>query len=292
MKTVISILIILSAIGFTAWSVSVRVKAPNALPRLPSKWDEQVCLLDDDEAVRFVSHSITARADLPRATKISQPDLTHSVFKVNPHTKEIYPIAGSWGAESVRHAISRCANIGELDLDFPNPLPPLPNSGDWFVRTGISNEQKMQALQSILSSLAGRQLVIEKRFTDREVILVRGKWAFHSGNDDSELHFYRTSDEVVRSPDFPWDGTLEDSFEHLEDVVRRKIVDEVSEKPVGRLRWKRRSSFDRSEDEKRLDTRLAELQRQTSLEFIRTHRQIPIWFLREKSLTTQSVSAE
>src|SRR6266568_583984 len=288
MKTVISILIILSAIGFTAWSVSVRVKAPNALPRLPSKWDEQVCLLDDDEAVRFVSHSITARADLPRATKISQPDLTHSVFKVNPHTKEIYPIAGSWGAESVRHAISRCANIGELDLDFPNPLPPLPNSGDWFVRTGISNEQKMQALQSILSSLAGRQLVIEKRFTDREVILVRGKWAFHSGNDDSELHFYRTSDEVVRSPDFPWDGTLEDSFEHLEDVVRRKIVDEVSEKPVGRLRWKRRSSFDRSEDEKRLDTRLAELQRQTSLEFIRTHRQIPIWFLREKSLTTQS----
>jgi len=74
-------------------------------------------------------------------------------------------------------------------------------------------------------------------------------------------------------------------------VLGRKMLDEVTDRPTNKTDWANNySEHNASKSEASLGQLLDNVAKQTSLEFVRTKRMIPVWFVREKPPTTQSVN--
>src|SRR3954464_164378 len=112
--------------------------------------------------------------------------------------------------------------------------------GDWFVRTEASVERRMAALQSIFRSYTGKEILLEKRMVEREVLVASGQWAFHQIEEkDVKL---RQGKAVLRKGSVAlyvdnedlWDengggsGALVDLFQRLQQMTRLRIIDEVA----------------------------------------------------------------
>jgi hypothetical protein len=66
------------------------------------------------------------------------------------------------------------------------------------------------------------------------------------------------------------------------------VIDEVEVKPPRDLDWSNNRSDDQArKSESAMIELLENLQKQTGLEYIRTRRPVPKWFVREKTTTTQ-----
>jgi hypothetical protein len=281
LRQVIYIIAAMLLIGIAAWKLCCpRQDISMTLPALEQRWDEQVYTLDRDEAVRFVSPSITAGREnrfnqLFNFVTPTDRKFAHAVFDVD--SSGISPIGEYVGEDTIRDAILRCAGLSELEFELPEHLPVYSTRGDWFTRD-ISTDRKMQALQSVLSAIAGRELIIEKRRVPREVIVVSGKWNFQEPKDRDECFSYTTAQRMLDRHIHA--GNFDESLQSLQKGLKRKVINETDAPAPGQLRWISRNLW--NQDRQRIDRCLISLEKQTSLKFIRTEREIPIWFLREE----------
>jgi hypothetical protein len=153
----------------------------------------------------------------------------------------------------------------------------------------------MKAMESILSSITGRDLIIQEMPAERYVIIARGRWEFHpiSGarlRSGQAVHFYTDKLDPQEAAG-GGTGNLTDFFQRLEDITRIRVINEVTDGPTKPIEWANNFSASRAAGtEPPLRDLLDNLTTQTSLEFIRRPRMVPVWFVRERSTTTQPVN--
>jgi hypothetical protein len=160
-----------------------------------------------------------------------------------------------------------------------------------MLRNDAPMERRMAALQTILSSVTGRNLAIEPRPKERDVIVVSGKWELHALRSDERfpdgIHFYTAASDLTKNAGASR-GEFKDMLSWLSRLTQWKVVDETQGPRPDRLQWYNHRALSGGRlSEVEQDQLLENLTKQTSLEFVRTKRMIPIWFVREKPAATQ-----
>jgi len=297
---VLTALLLAAALGFAlvAWNL-LHVQAAPFPPKLASDWHNQTYGLDDDELERFVPPPYSPRRmqDFGRGWGGSAP--RGYTGQLSYHATPGQTM--QWGMSSAQgdllSAMTFCNGLTLADLDIPEDLRKLPLDGDWVVRIDAPVDQRMKAMESICRAATGRDLLFEKKLAERDVIVVRGNWNFvpvQGGREKRSprrsIHFYTDKlDEQEGAGGGT--GKLKDIFHRLEEISRRKVIDEVSGYPTADVEWYNNySENDAHKSEEKMAMLLDNLAKQTSLEFVRTRRMIPIWFVRDRSAATQPVN--
>jgi hypothetical protein len=182
-----------------------------------------------------------------------------------------------------------------VELDIPDQLYSVAVDGDWIVNVALPLDRRNKALLSILRSATGRDLLIEQRLVERDVIVARGDWSFvpmaqQPTGQTIWLQFYTDKLDHTRASYSP-PANLTNILEWLEGTTNRKVIDEVTQRPAQDVPWMNHTSAnDAIDNEQKRGQLLENLHKQTSLEFLRTRRVIPVWFIREQSPATQPKS--
>jgi hypothetical protein len=291
------IAVILLALALLTWKLCF-VQKPTAAPALSNQWHAEVYGLDPDEVVRFIPppYSPQRMKDFARGWAGAPPknELGQLAYHVLPTRTQ------QWGMSSARgtllSALDFCNKMTLGDLEIPHELRKLPADGDWIIRIDAPMVQRMKAFESIISSITARNIVIEQKSAERNVIVARGRWQFHQVSGarsmNSAIHFYT---DILDSQQGAGGGSgnLTQVFHRLEDIAHRKVIDEVTDRPTKDIEWANNNSGHKaSQNEAALAQLLDNLSKQTSLEFVRTKRMIPIWFVHEKAATTQAINVK
>lgn len=187
----------------------------------------------------------------------------------------------------LRGILTKFLRVPAYDLVIPDEISGIDvPQGDWVFRVRAPVEDKLRAMEQIVQWETGRVIRFEKRQTDRNVIVARGRYAFRS-HPDGEYpdHVHVT-----------WDGTLNgggrtvdsltELFKDIEDEIEIKIVDHtqpteasgIQYRQSGKIRWIAHQPERRSE---RLPALLENLAKTTSLEFSVETRPAEVWFVTE-----------
>jgi len=173
----------------------------------------------------------------------------------------------------------------------------------------------VQALQSILRQATGRDLVIEKRFVDRQVVVVAGTWTFKPLELPPDVHARRVylyvSEEEERKAalESPTRGHIRDDAGYRLTELRTgdfptflqivgfyigyRVVDETQGQKPAAIEWGTRLGRQKfGQDPAALQLFFVNMQAQTSLRFEVAKRPIPLWYIREQSGTTRSGDAK
>jgi hypothetical protein len=282
MKSLLTIFAAL-AIGLVAWKLCFPGPNPaTATSALFTQWDDQLYSLDANEDVRFVPPPFSSQrpARIVVSPTVGSRSLSPQLM-IRIINGQIGFTATYSGGGTVQSAFMLCAYLSRTpELELPNDLGKLSAHGDWIVRDEASRERRMQAMASILSSITGRKLAVERRSVEREVIIARGKWEFDPSRDPNGAQFYVSKGDV-RGGGLA--GSLADSFTGLERELGQKIIDETEEPRPREVYWTGRGLSSSGFDGARHSQFLASLEKQTSLKFVQTRRVIPVWIVSEKA---------
>ncbi len=281
--------VLLAAVLFLAWKLCL-APSPTSAPALSAHWHRQLYGLDPDEAIRFVPspYSPQRMKDFGRSWTGAPPQ--NNLGQLTYHVT--IPCTLHWGMSSasgtVFSAIEYGTNFTLGDLDISQELREVPADGDVIVRIDASVDRRMKALESILSVMTAKDLIFEKKPAERDVIVARGHWQFHplSGGrprTNSSVHFYTATLDAQEGAG-GGSGNLSQVLHRLEEITGRKVIDEVTDRPANDIDWANNySEHHATKNEPALAQLLDNVAKQTSLEFVRTKRLIPIWFVREKA---------
>jgi hypothetical protein len=222
-------------------------------------------------------------------------DLGQLTYHVLPTRTQHWGMSSASG--TVMSALEFCTKLTLGDLEIPQDLRQIPADGDVIVRIDASIDRRMKALESILSAVTKRDLIFEKKPAERDVIVARGHWQFHpiSGGrpkSNASIHFYTDTLDPQEGAG-GGSGNLTEVLHRLEEIAGRKVIDEVTDRPTTSIDWANNySEHNATKSEAALAQLLDNVAKQTSLEFVRTKRMIPIWFIREKPPTIQAASTK
>jgi hypothetical protein len=208
----------------------------------------------------------------------------------------------NWGLsmhECVLGSVLRCLGLKQrYEWDAPRELFLLRLGGDWIVRADTPVEERLSALERILEAELGRRIRFVRQRVEREVIVVRGRYErqYLEGQEDTDLIYLFAG----ASPDETMilgRGAHESIAELLDRVGNRfnrpviletQGLDGVStwyQPCVSYATWVRRKGESNEpfpiDGEEKLDPVLANLTRQTSLEFSRETRPFDMWVVSE-----------
>jgi len=275
-KFTIYILMAMGAIGVLAWRICFPKSAGLSAPALANAWDECMYGLDDEEVLRFIAPPFppmrAAHFRNWRQTLIGNGQL---VYGVNGNADGSAWHGMSNHAGDLESAISWCTGLRDPDLDVAEGLNRLPADGDWMIRSAVPIERKMTALRSMLSAITRRELVIDKRSVEREVVVVQGQWALNSATDNDPAQFY-----TLRRGRHVGEGPIAESLKELEMMLNQKVIDEVQEPRPQHVLWNE-MSLGMSPNDTR-DDLLRRLEKQTSLKFVRMRRVVPVWAVHDQ----------
>jgi len=213
-----------------------------------------------------------------------------STYHVLPTRTQYRGMSSASG--TIKSALEFGTNLTLGDLDIPPDLREVPADGDVVIRPDAPIDNRMKAMESILSAMTNRDLIFEKKPAQRDVIIARGQWQFHplSGGrprTSNSLHFY-TDTLDPQGGAGGGTGNLAEVLHRLEEITRRKVIDEITDRPTTNIDWANNySEHNATKSEAALGQLLDNVAKQTSLEFVRTKRMVPVWFIREKSQSKQ-----
>jgi len=288
LRQTIFILAALVLIAIAAWKLCY---LPGPIPMLPpnltADWTHQVYSLDINEAARLVPPPyppprLNYMRTVPGMPQVYAGVVGQLAYQLPGRmtSPKVLPVSGT-----LRTALCWAGANHLVDLDVPKNLMSVPVDGDWVVNNSLSADQRNQALQSILRCATGKNLTIEKKMLERDVIVVRGKWSFTPLQEQPSgqmiwLQFYTDSRDPPNAEYGA--GDLESALNRLEETLARKVFDEVTQRPTTVVPVVKYTSANRAIDnDQALVQLLDNLTMQTSLEFVRTRRVIPIWFIKE-----------
>jgi RNA polymerase sigma factor (sigma-70 family) len=153
--------------------------------------------------------------------------------------------------------------------------------GDWVVRKGATAEEKLRDLEKILQSEFDRKVHFEQRKIPRDVIVVRGKYAYRTLDDSPVTPGFEIVDIVGRHPRPQreltlTDRTIGDLCRALENELLLQVIDETGEFKTP-ITWR-----DHRPGSEEIDVVLQKLAWQTSLTFAREKRDTEVWFMTEE----------
>lgn len=178
-------------------------------------------------------------------------------------------------------------------FEGPDELLKLKVPGDWIVRKGATDAEKLQALEIILQQELGKQISFQKREVTRPVIVAKGTYKFTSPQgtyDDRHVHFY--SDKL--DPDEGSGGGTADTVAELIAVLGQRtglqVIDETknsSEKinqPYGHHSSSRIFGVTgEGKQTDKLNLMLKNLEKQINLTFTVEERTVSKWFVVDHS---------
>ena len=231
-----------------AWKLCF-VTTPTAAPALSKQWHEQVYGLDEDEVLRFIPppYSPARMKAFARGWAGAPPKKETGQLVYH----ELRTRTQHWGMSSaagdVKSALEYTSRLAVAQLDIAPEVRKLPADGDWILRIGISTfdtgdqpvERRMTALQSILSAVTRRNLLIQKRTVEKDVIIASGRWTFQpitGGRRTSipAIHFYTDTLDPQQGAG-GGSGDLNAVFHRVEEITHRTLIDEVTRRPVGEV---------------------------------------------------------
>jgi prepilin-type processing-associated H-X9-DG protein len=187
----------------------------------------------------------------------------------------------------LRHNLS----MGRDTFEGPEELLEIDVQGDWIVRKDSSVEQRLEALEKILEDETGREIRFVKRRVKREVIVAGGRYRFR-GLPGKGRHgrVYMYSD--IFDPDSGGGGgTAKSVSEFLAALGNRvgvPVIDRTESSGNNTIvYYHHRSSrlskiTDKSEKAKKLEMLLANLTKQTDLQFKISTEPVEVWFVTEQ----------
>ena len=168
-------------------------------------------------------------------------------------------------------------------------------AGDWIVRSDATPQQRVQALGSILQTQMGMNIMIEKRNVEREVIVATGQFALTPLPDPPEAKDYPNSAIYIYTDNLrtqKWMGnsggsTVDQFLNFLGDEINTQIINQSE--PAGN-KYLRYLTYDipSSGNTADLDRLLANIAKQTSLQFKRERRRLDIWIVSLKGTVWSS----
>jgi hypothetical protein len=180
--------------------------------------------------------------------------------------------------------------LKSYQYEGPEELLKVELPGDWIVRVDTTIEERMDALEQLLAEEVGKNIKFEKRIVNRNVIVASGTYEFHQSSgtyNNKSLHLY--SDRL--DPDEGAGGgtahTVADLITALGDQVGIPVINETNaNKEINIPYGHHRSSYlrrvkDKAEKMKKLDILLANLTKQTELQFRIERQPVEIWFVTE-----------
>jgi len=291
MRLVLLSILAVLLIGFAAWKLCyLPAGTPRKQPDLVMQWSLQMYWLDDDEVERFLPPPYTPQR---LASKQGPYKTSQIAFIISPqyplHPIQLMPAFSQASSETgtIASAFGWCHHLPYTQRDLPQQLAGVVVDGDWVVREGVPMERRMKAVESILRTTTGREIVIEQKRVERDVIVVKGEWYFHeldsiAAGQRKTLQLF--TDKIDPSPARTWNSSFPSFLDYLEAVADRIVINEVAKGPTTNIDSANNASARWiSPTEQQLADLLNNLQKQTSLEFVRTKRMIPIWFIRDKS---------
>ncbi|MFC1738394.1 M56 family metallopeptidase [Planctomycetota bacterium] len=174
--------------------------------------------------------------------------------------------------------------------DGPEELLQVQVPGDWIVRKPSTIEERLKALEKILSEEIGRNIRFEKRKIEQEVIVATGDFKFHPPSETYEhdsVHLF--TDEL--DPDEGSGGGTADSVNgflgKLGNLIDMTVIDQTTPSEEIKIPYRHHSSSylrkvkDETEKKRKLDILLVNLTKQTELQFRIERRPVEIWFVTE-----------
>jgi hypothetical protein len=295
MKLVLYILACLLLIGIAGWTMLIPTRGSvTATPALPAKWHDQIHGLDENEVVRFVPPPFSQQrmADFGKGWGPANV-LGEMFYHIGPRGPQV--LHRSYGGGYASVAIFNISDLTWPQLRIYGDIRSIPVKGDWTVRRYATVQRRMHALESILCDLTGRKIIVEQRMVDSKVIVARGSWHF-TEDGDYYIHNRNPRPAMVTLYTLPRDpdiggggaGTLPELFNVMENATHCKLIDEVEGDRPPSIRWMNdMSMYKARENEAKLDEFLQILSKQTSLQFLKTRRVIPVWYIHEEGAATQ-----
>jgi RNA polymerase sigma factor (sigma-70 family) len=206
----------------------------------------------------------------------------------------------SWGimfggaGHDVRDLLRAAVGISPEETDLPREVLSRVLPGDWVMREGAPVADRMAALTQALSQEMGRTYRSEVRQLEREVIVVRGTYAYHplpnviqerrgggGGGSGETIHFYIGQPQKQPTGMNGSGGAFAGIFGHLGLLAARQIIVETTLPSRGPGSYKAHASmqpfYRKDMDPAALDELLANVAKQTSLQFRRERRVVPTW---------------
>lgn len=235
------------------------------------------------ERAAYYRHSSPGQAEeIPRS-----PDMFQ--FHWNGQLKQ-YGMMFAGGRVTLVSALG-AVGFERHEYDAPAGLLKARLPGDWIVRTTSDKQQRAAALEPILSKQLNRRIRITRRMVDRDVIVVRGEYQYQPLPEVGiqrfqSVHIYA---DILDADEGAGGGTasLADFLAHVGDHMNMPVIDETT--ADSQVVWRNHKSS-RLRDMPpgpakfaKVDQVLKNLARQTSLQFVRERRQMPVWYIEDAS---------
>lgn len=252
-------------------------------PAPPAGWRERfdaVYQLRDDEVVKLVAPPfIPERATYYRYEVTKNPSAS-----LAPVGQFMFWWVGrlqrwslSSGKGTVSSAVADCGGLERYEVQIDGGLAFRPLEGDWIVRKDAPREKRLTALQDILRRRLGRDIQIERRKAEREVIVVTGEVP----RELRAINIYADPNDLRVEPSGGGSGTLDELFKSLGGQLDRKFVNQTTGRPAtGRIPWRwhfSASGADRDPD--KMKRVLANVSRQMGLTFTPRNDEVEVWMV-------------
>jgi beta-lactamase regulating signal transducer with metallopeptidase domain/peroxiredoxin/uncharacterized GH25 family protein len=199
---------------------------------------------------------------------------------------------------SLGAVLARNFGLKRYQFEGVDEVPDIDLPGDWILRLGTSDEDRLEALSAIMQRDLERTVHFERRMVRQKVVVARGQYSFHpepNAYNDSSVHIF--SDEL--DPDEGaggGTGTLTEFLMHVGDRLLIPAIDETDGPKGLNLTWANHGSSalrgtESSEADAKRDRTLQNLAKQTGLDFTREEREVPVWFVSEKRANAASRSS-
>jgi RNA polymerase sigma factor (sigma-70 family) len=254
--------------------------------RLP--WQDrfnEVCGLAPGEVLRHVKPPFIPERDKFITREISGPgnagpaDL-RLVLRWDGAIRPRYPV-GSSLPDIVRHiAADAGGHLPPHDaFEFAEGLRRLDVPGDWIVREGTTVEARLEAFRRAVKEGLGRSIRCERRRVTRDVVVVSGRYAPRPISKERPELRLSADNRDLDSECGGGEGTLDEVLSALNFITGLRFVDEATVPAGAKIHW---TQHDSSLERGRLAEILANLSRQTSLEFRRQERPVEVWSVFEE----------
>lgn len=178
-----------------------------------------------------------------------------------------------------------------FEYDGPEELFSIELPGDWIIRDEVTQKVKLKALEQLIAEELSRTIQFEKRTVERRVIVATGSFKFHPlPAADNSNRVYMFSDKFEPNAG-GGGGTAESVAEFLGTLGNRVGVPVIDETEAPRemniVYNHHRSAYlskltNIEEKAKKLQMLLANLTKQTELQFRIQKRPVEVWFITEK----------
>lgn len=191
--------------------------------------------------------------------------------------------------QSLEGLLTSVVGLSTFDFEGPRDLLNWEISGDWVVRPHASVDQRMAALESVLRQQSGRKFHFEKRKVKRDAIIATGTFHFQPIDDPKWKDGVNLYADKLNQPGMGG-GATGDVAAFLTDLgsmLHRRVISKV-EPSRARLDWRYHNSGDLryikqdAEYERRLDSVLENVSRQTGLKFEKTVVDADVWFVSDE----------